>query len=164
MQQENSGTGGAKTFSITAKAVCWALCAGCMALIFWFSSRTAAESSAQSDMILEFFQKIFGNGFITDFIVRKGAHFTEYAGLGLLLALAFYIQFGKTKTPFAVLCASLYAVTDEIHQIFVDGRACKAADWAIDTAGALLGALFILAAVKIAAHAARRSKQIMFDR
>lgn len=127
-----------------------------MAVIFWFSSRTAAESSAQSDIILDFFIKIFGDGFFTDFIVRKSAHFAEFTGLGLLFALAFYIQFGKTKTPFAVLCASLYAVTDEIHQIFVYGRACKIQDWAIDTAGAILGALFILAVVIIAEKAKMR--------
>lgn len=156
MQQENKDLNNEKTFSLPSKIICWALCALCMAVIFWFSSRTALESSAQSDIFLKFFQSIFGDGFITDFMVRKSAHFTEFAGLGFLFALAFYIQFGKTKTPFAVLCASLYAVTDEIHQIFVDGRACRVQDWAIDTAGALLGALFIFAAVIIAEHAKKR--------
>lgn len=130
-----------------------------MAVIFWLSSRTASESSAQSDVFVDFFRKIFGDGFITEFIVRKSAHFAEYTGLGLLFALAFYIQFGKTKTPFAVLCASAYAVTDEIHQLFVEGRACRAQDWAIDTAGALLGAIFILAAVCAAKSAENRKSR-----
>ena len=35
--------------------------------------------------------------------------------------------------------AILYAITDEVHQRFVPGRSCQAADWAIDTAGAALG-------------------------
>lgn len=121
-----------------------------MALIFWFSSRTATESSAQSDVFVDLFKRIFGDNAVTEFIVRKTAHFCEYAGLGLLFAVAFYVQFGKTKIPFAVLCASAYAVTDEVHQIFVEGRACKFTDWAIDTAGALLGVLVVFAAVMIA--------------
>lgn len=121
-----------------------------MALIFWFSSRTATESSAQSDVFVDLFKRIFGDNAVTEFIVRKTAHFCEYAGLGLLFAVAFYVQFGKAKIPFAVLCASAYAVTDEVHQIFVEGRACKFTDWAIDTAGALLGVLVVFAAVMIA--------------
>lgn len=136
-------------YPVWAKTVCWILTAACMCVIFYFSSRTADQSSAQSDMIKEFLIKIFGEGSVTDFIVRKSAHFLEYTGLGLLFALAFYIQFGKTKTPFAVLCASAYAVTDEIHQLFVEGRACKFTDWCIDTAGAVLGALFILAVITL---------------
>ena len=113
-----------------------------MCAIFYFSSRTAAESSAQSDAVKAFLIKVF--------IVRKSAHFLEYTGLGLLFALAFYIHFGKPKTLLAVVCSSAYAVTDEIHQLFVEGRACKFADWGIDTAGAVAGALFILAVISIA--------------
>ena len=39
----------------------------------------------------------------------------------------------------ALLLASAYAVTDEFHQTFVPGRHGTPVDWAIDTAGALLG-------------------------
>ena len=62
----------------------------------------------------------------------------------------------STKTPFAVLCASAYAVTDEIHQIFVAGRACKIQDWAIDTAGALLGALILFALLSVISKAKKK--------
>lgn len=136
-----------------------------MAVIFWFSSRTASESSAQSDIFVEFFKRIFGDNAVTDFIVRKAAHFSEFAGLGLLFAVAFYVQFDKTKIPFAVLCASAYAVTDEVHQIFVEGRACKVTDWAIDTAGALLGVLVALAIILTAEHIKkRRDEKLIIDR
>lgn len=145
-----------KVFPAYAKAICWALCIACMALIFWFSSRTATESSAQSDIFVELFKSIFGDNNVTDFIVRKAAHFSEFAGLGLLFAVAFYVQFGKRKIPFALLCASAYAVTDEVHQIFVEGRACKFTDWVIDTAGALLGVLVVFAAVLIAERTKKR--------
>ncbi len=146
MQQEHNRAAG---YPKAAKIICWLLTAACMCVIFWLSSRTADESSAQSDIFVELLQRIFGDGLITEFIVRKGAHFCEYAGLGFLFALSFYIQFGKTRTPAAVLCVSAYAVTDELHQLFVDRRACRAADWAIDTAGAILGATVLLLAVLI---------------
>lgn len=41
----------------------------------------------------------------------------------------------------AVVLASAYGITDEIHQIFVPGRMCDPLDWAVDTAGAALGAV-----------------------
>jgi VanZ family protein len=41
----------------------------------------------------------------------------------------------------ALLIASLYAATDELHQTFVKGRKGSPVDWAIDTAGAATVAL-----------------------
>src|SRR3712207_8090175 len=51
-----------------------------------------------------------------DVLVRKLAHVAEYAVLGALLARAL----GRDVPAFAL--GSLYAVTDEVHQSFVDGR------------------------------------------
>lgn len=48
---------------------------------------------------------------------------------------------GTPVHPVSLPIASLYAITDEVHQRFVPGRSCQAADWAIDTAGAALGLL-----------------------
>ena len=68
-----------------------------------------------------------------DLILRKCAHLTEYAILGALLTRA-------TRAPaLAVLVASLYAVTDEVHQTFVDGRLGTPRDVAIDLLGVLIG-------------------------
>ncbi|HET6682432.1 MAG TPA: VanZ family protein [Gaiella sp.] len=70
-----------------------------------------------------------------DLVLRKLAHVSEYAVLGLLLARA-------TRRPaVAVALAAGYAVTDEIHQTFVSGRHGASLDVAIDTVGALVGAL-----------------------
>lgn len=133
-----------------------------MGVIFYFSSRTAAESSQQSNFFVELFRQLFGSNAVTDFIVRKSAHFLEFTGLALLFALALFVQYGKLKTPSAVLFTSLYAVTDEIHQIFVEGRACKITDWAIDTAGAVLGAAAFLIIVKLSEKiiSHKKAKQI----
>ena len=68
------------------------------------------------------------------------------------------MQLERTKTPLAIVCTSLYAVTDEIHQIFVEGRACKISDWAIDTAGAVLGAVAFLVIIKLSQKIILRKK------
>ena len=70
-----------------------------------------------------------------DLILRKCAHLTEYAILGALLARA-------TRSPgLAVLLAGLYAVTDEVQQMFVEGRVGAPLEVAIDTVGVVVGVL-----------------------
>ena len=73
--------------------------------------------------------------------MRKSAHFLEYTGLCLLLSFACAATWGRRYTAVSLPIASLYAITDEVHQRFVPGRSCQATDWAIDTAGAALGLL-----------------------
>lgn len=68
-----------------------------------------------------------------DTVLRKGAHVTEYAILGLLLVRAL----GREAPAF--LLGVAYAITDEIHQHFVSGRHSSPIDVAIDSAGVVLG-------------------------
>jgi VanZ family protein len=68
-----------------------------------------------------------------DLILRKLAHAAEYAVLGALSLRAL------RSAPAAVLLASAYAATDEVHQAFVSGRHGSPLDWLLDTAGAVLG-------------------------
>jgi len=68
-----------------------------------------------------------------DTILRKGAHVTEYAIFGLLLARAI----GRELPAF--LLGVGYAITDEIHQHFVSGRHASPIDVLIDTIGLALG-------------------------
>ena len=71
------------------------------------------------------------------------AHFGEYFILASLLTVAFWG--GRLKSwqvmLIALLLASTYAATDEIHQYFIPGRVSDPMDWLTDTVGALLGAL-----------------------
>ncbi len=139
----------------------WVLSAVCMGVIFYFSSRTSTESSMQSDSILLWITKIFGENAVTDFIVRKTAHCLEYTGLCLLLNCAWLFTKGKPQRLLSILCASLYAVTDEVHQLFVDGRSCEFRDWGIDTFGAILGTLaFTVLAAIISAIVKKCKKSI----
>ena len=68
-----------------------------------------------------------------DYVLRKGAHMTEYAILAWLLLRAV----GSAGWAFALAVA--YAGTDELHQHFVRGRHASPVDVCIDAAGALIG-------------------------
>lgn len=131
-------------------ALCWILTAICMCVIFWLSSRTADESAAQSGRILQWLINAFGDNFFTDFIVRKAAHCLEFTGLCLLFNISL-LQTSKRRMPFwSIALTSLYAATDEIHQLFVAGRSCQLSDWAIDSCGAIIGTVGFLILYAIA--------------
>lgn len=127
-----------------------------MGMIFYFSSKTAADSSEQSGFFVRIFESIFGRNEFSSFIVRKAAHCLEFAGLSFLFSTALYTETHKRHSWLAIVFTSLYAVTDEIHQLFVDGRSCQITDWAVDTFGAMLGAgaflIIFFAIIKIIEH------------
>lgn len=124
--------------------ISWILVLICMAVIFWLSSRTADESSQQSGFFLQWLIDKFGDNFFTDFVVRKTAHFLEFTGLCLLFNIALW-QTKQRKMPvLSVIFTSLYAATDEIHQLFVEGRSCQFTDWLLDTSGAVAGTIGFL--------------------
>jgi VanZ family protein len=96
-----------------------------MGAIFFFSAQPSLDS---------------GLGWI-DTVGRKLVHFAEYALLCFLLWRAFAHRMPPRRAALAAFVfASLYAVTDEVHQSFVEGRHGTPVDWAIDTAGAGLAA------------------------
>lgn len=73
-------------------------------------------------------------------IVRKCAHATVYLVLGLLILLAMDTKtetFWRNST-IAVIACLLYAITDELHQTFVPGRAGELRDCLIDASGAIV--------------------------
>jgi VanZ family protein len=77
-----------------------------------------------------------------DTYLKKCGHLLGYALLGAsyLHALAFGRSIDRRSFFVAVLLAGLYAVSDELHQIFTPGRGPSALDVCIDTLGAYLGA------------------------
>jgi VanZ family protein len=81
---------------------------------------------------------------VVDTIGRKTIHFGEYALLTLLWwrALATRVSHRAALT-LAFLISVAYAATDELHQHFVEGRHASPIDWAIDSAGAGLAALYL---------------------
>jgi VanZ family protein len=82
----------------------------------------------------------------TVFVVRKGAHVTEYAVLAMLLwrALRGPNMAGASGWPkkiamWAWTGAVLFAISDEIHQAYVPGRQGAVMDVFIDSIGAAVG-------------------------
>jgi VanZ family protein len=87
------------------------------------------------------------------------AHFSEYLIFGVLLTVAL----SSEKRPLwisaliALVIASLYAASDEFHQLFVPGRDSDPMDWLTDTIGAAVGA--IIALLVISNKRVKRSRQ-----
>lgn len=84
-------------------------------------------------------------------IVRKIAHYTEYI-IGGILIINFITLF-KVKENRAILYSvtfgMFYAITDEIHQLFVPGRSSQVVDVFIDTLGVATGIMAFLIVYKI---------------
>lgn len=116
------------------KIFSWILVAVCMAVIFILSAETGSQSEATSDDIIA----LFGLPLSVD-IVRTAAHCLEFAGLAVLVFNALYWTYQKFR-PFPAFAISvLYAVSDEVHQLFVEGRAFQLKDIFIDSVGAAAG-------------------------
>ena len=92
-------------------------------------------------------------------LVRKTAHFTEYALLGA--ALRQFLRTFPLRRPGAAawLAATLYAVLDEWHQPFVAGRSGQLRDICIDSAGALSGVFLAAAAAAVIAEKLRKKQK-----
>lgn len=135
-----------------------------MIVIFFMSAQPAQESSQLSggivDSIIKFFCKNFSalsqaqqlniTNTLTLFI-RKFAHFSEYFILGILSASVtlLYFKFSfKVDMLISIAFCVIYACSDEIHQFFVPGRACRFTDICIDSFGSavaiILLTLFVL--------------------
>ncbi len=125
-----------------------------MALIFYLSSQVANDSTTTTNIVVEIIYNLYKtifknplsiNAFTNIFFtpIRKLAHFSEFLILGILAYL--YISECKIKNNYlwSMLLSFLYAISDEIHQIFVPGRYCAITDILIDTFGAFIGILFI---------------------
>ena len=117
-----------------------------MVLIFCFSQQDATDSSSLSNgFIATIYSFITGKEATLEvlekysFIVRKLAHFSVYFVLGLL-SFNVMVQF-KTKYAYSFLISFVYSISDEIHQIFIPGRAGQIRDVLIDSSGALLAIL-----------------------
>ena len=82
--------------------------------------------------------------FLFEDVSDKVLHAVEYAGLGGLCYRAFRWgvsgQVASHALLFAIVTASLYGITDEMHQLFVPFRESGWQDWLADTIGAVIGA------------------------
>ena len=108
-------------------------------------SESRDESSRVMDVITPFLEFFIGKGNVTLHLVRKLAHFTEFAALGAILALLFPLT-GKGLLVSAS-CGLLAGFLDETIQIFSD-RGDQISDVWLDFSGALFG-LFVFSLLRL---------------
>ncbi len=110
----------------------WGPACGYAGLIFYLSSLPYPERELPS------FVALFSD---------KVLHVVEYAILGGFCYWGF--RWGTNESwrpwagPLAIVSASLFGVSDEVHQAFVPFREASWLDWVADTVGAILGAVVI---------------------
>lgn len=130
----------------------WILTAAVMGIIFWFSSENGDDSKEVSENLLMLIIEYLGN-IVSHNVLRKIAHFTEYAALGFCMSGAIHFTFNKNRFYIPLIPCVLYAVSDEIHQYFVPERACRIFDVFVDSCGSLTGILiFLLIALSVNKH------------
>jgi VanZ family protein len=125
-----------------------------MVVIFSFSADDATQSSGKSLGV----GQVVADIFVPDFDewdsaeqkawvekiehpIRKMGHFTEYAILGFLCmgTVVNWFRCKRYKKLLAWGFATLYAASDEFHQLFVSGRSGQVSDVMLDSAGVLAG-------------------------
>lgn len=131
------------------KVVWCAVSVAVMALIFFFSSQTADVSSDTSGGFAEILAKgisllFTGEAYdaimgFAQWVVRKSAHFSIFALLGFCVYKSLNFSTRKKRIFIALAVCALYAVSDEVHQLFVAGRACRMSDVCIDGTGSFVG-------------------------
>ena len=121
----------------------WVLLALTLVFIWGHSCMPVEDSAAESGFVMEliapFLEIFLGRGNVTDHIVRKIAHFTEFAALGVQLEL---LRKGRRfKGAMCSLGAGfLCAFLDESIQL-LSARGALISDVWLDTCGALFGVL-----------------------
>lgn len=125
-----------------------------MIVIFAFSAQSGDDSSGTSSGIIQtllgkpegaYAEFMLSGGISpyasTEYFLRKAAHFLEYAVLGFCVAKAAVchnIDIEKVLC-YSLLICSVYALSDEFHQLFVSDRSASPADVLIDISGVYSG-------------------------
>ena len=140
----------------------WLFVAACLGIIFYFSRERAADSSETSNSLIALIEKFF-NYRLTPHTIRKTAHALEYFGLAFAFNLAYGTTFKKFSPLLSLLSSVFYSATDEIHQYFVEGRACRANDLLVDFYGTLtVTAILVIAYLVFKTIMEKRGKQCPF--
>jgi VanZ family protein len=125
-----------------------------MGLVFYFSTKSwgGQETRSELEQILTIYlpsvrEQLSRSDLNTlNFVIRKMAHFTEYA---ILTTLGYFAWSKSLNQPlFAALrntliCSIVFAISDEFHQLFEAGRTSLATDVLIDSLGASMAVLIL---------------------
>lgn len=127
-----------------------------MVLIFFFSAQPAKDSDSLSREVgrtlLEWFPSLENKMTLSklDHCLRKLAHFTIYFVLGVCLTVVTGRQKKLPPITVPVLIGTAFAVSDEIHQIFSDGRGPMIRDVVLDACGVAAGSVLAMVCERVA--------------
>ena len=115
-----------------------------MGIIFIFSSQTGNESAHVSNYFENVITNFIGSNYLI-IPIRKLAHLILYFLLGhsIFTHFRYKYKFNYKVTYYIIsfIVTTLYACTDEIHQLFVPGRGSQLTDIFIDSTGCILALL-----------------------
>lgn len=128
----------------------WGVAVLYMAVIFYLSHQPAVHSNELSTSVTEVVIELVGEEAFQppstldqlNHLLRKSTHFIAYFGLAIVFWMALAKK-GFTRYLLAWGLATLYAFTDEFHQLFVEGRGGQLRDVGIDSSGAALAMLVL---------------------
>ena len=139
--------------------ISWILVAICMGIIFSLSAQTADDSAELSGSFILALLEWLGVELEQE-VIRTIAHCLEFMGLALLIFNATYSTWETKLTPVIAFAGTVfYAITDEIHQIFVPGRAFQLTDILVDSTGALVGVVVTFILLKIILYIKERGNK-----
>jgi VanZ family protein len=127
----------------------WVLAFLWMTMIFLLSAQSGNESANLSTSLFKpLYDLLIPFGLSEDvlsLIIRKTAHFISYLILGILVyrAMDTYDIETSQKMYLSLLLCFGYAISDEIHQLFVPGRSGTMIDVLIDGLGSATSIIFI---------------------
>ena len=118
---------------------------GAMVQVFWYWVPVALYAGVIFYLSAQSHPEEQLPSFLIEDVSDKVLHGVEYGILALLCYRAFRWAAGSAvaqqAVALAIVAASVYGVTDEVHQFFVPFRESSWQDWLADTIGAAIGAL-----------------------
>lgn len=101
---------------------------------------------------------------LSDKIVHFGIYFVLFFAFNYSLNnQTKYLLLNKYSLFAALIFASLYGASDELHQFFVPGRTCEFFDWLADAVGAIFGVLVFLIYKKFSKTKLNNSLNTLYD-
>ena len=136
------------------RGLLWIAVIATATLIFAFSAQPGDGSAQVSGSLTEELLAAWWPGYeslqeiaqlqlagVVDVMIRKGGHFFEYALLGFFVLLLADSYSLRRRGLLAWGVGTLYAATDELHQLMVAERAGQFLDVCLDSAGVIAGVL-----------------------
>ena len=133
------------------KIILWILVISWMGFIFYLSNDNAVESTNKSRAIInstKIIEKYDVNENEKEILIsnadnqlRKVAHSVVFCVLGFLVCLLlkeYNLKFSKIVF-YCILACFLYSLSDECHQLFIEGRSAELSDIILDNIGSIIG-------------------------